>query len=133
MPATVTWDNEAHTILRVDYSQPLDWDEVFAAQRELYAMADSVDYAIDLILDFDQGGSVLPNALNNLKRLINDLHPRIENVVLVETHPLLRAIENKVHDIYKVGIGKSRQLSLFAPNITEARQMLRQSGMKSRT
>jgi len=73
MPANCDWIDESKTIIVVKYEGNWTWDEFFAVADKGRALANSVPYRVDYILDMQHGnqprnGSMLTNSRTVMER-----------------------------------------------------------------
>ena len=58
MPVSISWDDEAKTIIRWDYVGKWTWAEVERASEEALALMNSAAYPICLIHDFSHSAGL---------------------------------------------------------------------------
>lgn len=68
MNVTVSWDNDARTVIRYDFEKQWTWDEFYAAATSAFAMTRSVSHLVDTISNFTPGAALPPNALFQFRR-----------------------------------------------------------------
>lgn len=73
MPATCDWTDASKTVILVKYEGDWTWDEFFAVADKGRALANSVSYRVDYILDMQHGnqprnGSMLTNSKTVMER-----------------------------------------------------------------
>ena len=57
MSITNTWDDEAKTIIRIDYNEGWTWDDFEAAQIEVGEMLGSVEHEVDSVVMLNTGST----------------------------------------------------------------------------
>src|SRR3990172_4939284 len=85
MTIEVNWDSEKHTIVRYVFQKGWSWDEVDPAFKAAAALMDTVDYKVDVIMDFSPSSLLVPKgAFTHAQRaLSNPRHPNIATTVVV--------------------------------------------------
>jgi len=127
MPFKISWDNDQQTTIRVDYSEPLLWEEVLASQKGLNQEIDSVTYPVSIILDFSQLNKLPLGAISGFKDVVKNFHPRTEFSVLVGMNPFIRLFEKTFKGIFKAFGIYREQTAFFAKNLEEARSLIHQA------
>lgn len=125
MNLSVTWDNEARTVIRYTFTGEAEADDLQAAHALTKAMLDSVgaDNRVAIILDASFAPSGLrPATLARFESLLADLHPATGAVVLVSPprSPLLQSLLKRLGGTRS--LNNSRRMS-FAGTLQEARRM----------
>src|SRR4051812_10334960 len=101
MPYLIAWDDDQQTILRVDYSEPLRWEEVIVSQEEFNREIDTVDHPVSLILDFSRLERLPAGAMSGFKQVSKNYHPLTEFSALVGMNPFIRMFEKTFRNIFK--------------------------------
>ena len=85
MTIEVNWDSEKHTIVRYVFQKGWSWDEVDPAFKAAAALMDTVDYKVDVIMDFSLSSLLVPKgAFTHAQRaLSNPRHRNIATTVVV--------------------------------------------------
>src|SRR5690349_1763749 len=91
MPVNIEWDNEAKTIIHMEYVGHWTWEELYAATAKSTVMLDEIDHKADFIHDWLQSGGVPSNAIVHTKNLIEKRHARVGIVIMVWNNSLLKA------------------------------------------
>ena len=117
MPVTVEWGNPEKTILHVKFVRPWNWDEYYGVYQEGYAMTESVEHKVNIIMDFSKNDGRLPaSALTHFRKAASNAHPR-RGVVII-TSPRMMLVRTMVNMIQKIGLIKTPML--FANTVDEA-------------
>lgn len=124
MPVNIEWDNDDQTIVRMEMVGHWTWDEAYAGAERGYAMLQSVEYEVGVIIDFSRSAGLPPNALPNARRMIQRRHPRTGLTVFVGANTLFMALWNVFAKVYTLFAQK--QNSIFAATVAEARRILEQ-------
>lgn len=70
------WGNEERTILWVQFQHGWTWDDLYEAIETTYAMTETVNHNIDLLVDFRAGERVPQGAFAQFHRMKGVQHPR---------------------------------------------------------
>jgi hypothetical protein len=124
MPVNIEWDNEAKTIIRMEYVGRWTWDELYAATAKSRVMLDEISHKADFIHDWLHSEGVPSNVLVHARNLIEKRHPHVGIVVLVWSNPLIKATWAAINKVY-AGLMK-RYIFWLASSIEEARDRLMQ-------
>ena len=108
MPIQVKWFNTSKTIILQSYHTPWTWDNYHASAKEIDQMLDSVDYPVDLIVDFSDGAVLPAKALSHFRRAVMDIHPNRGLVVMVGMNPYLAALQNVLEQMVPHSAARSR-------------------------
>jgi len=81
MNITANWDNEEKTILRYQFAKGWDWLELRDVFNEGYAMLDTVEHTVCVIMDFTNASVFAPSGAINQARHVSD-NPRHPNIGL---------------------------------------------------
>jgi hypothetical protein len=122
MPITVEWDNPEKTVVRMTMIGKWTWDEAYAGAAEGYALLESVDYEVGVILDMTQTHHTPDRAITNAQAMIKRRHPRTGLTVFVRANTLFTTMWNIFSRLYTVLAHK--QNSVFAQTLDEARAIL---------
>ena len=93
MPYTIVWDDAQKTVIRADYTEPLDWEGVLASQREFNREMDSANHLVSLILDFSRLHRLPSGGRDGFQQVSKNFHPQTEVSVLVGMNPFIRLFE----------------------------------------
>lgn len=75
MPIKVSWDNEAKTIVRYDFSGPWTWEEFHRAVDAIHALVKSVPHTVDYIANVPNLHLPQGTALSHIRRAIRTAPP----------------------------------------------------------
>jgi hypothetical protein len=122
MPITVEWDNPEKTVIRMSMIGTWTWDEAYTRASEGYALLESVDYEVGIIIDMTQSHHVPDRAISNAQAMIRRRHPRTGLTVFVRANTLFTTMWNIFSRIY-TALAK-KQNSVFADTLEDARAIL---------
>lgn len=92
MPINVEWDNEERTIIRYHVGDPWQLPEYSRALFHTWAMIESVEHSVHVVVDFTHAISFPKNLLSNASSTNNQIHPRQALVIGVKVSPYLQMI-----------------------------------------
>jgi hypothetical protein len=92
MPVSADWDNEAHTVVRVQIHDPWDTQQYSQATLQAWSLIESVDHTVDLIIDFTDAYSFPKSILSQASITNIHIHPRQGLVIGVKISPYLQAV-----------------------------------------
>lgn len=117
----VRWSNdEKHTVIW-KFSVPWNWNEFYAAQKQVDAMIDSVDGLVDSIFIVTLAQRLPAGGPTHLRKIIAQRHKRHDMIVMVGTNSFLTSI---LRVITLVLPGFKRQLN-YVTSIEEAEALLK--------
>ncbi len=121
MTITVVWDDEAHTAFRWIFEGQWTWKEYYAAMYQSNAMARSVEYAIDVIVDL-RASHVLPShVLSNIRAETADQPEKMGMIAVLGTNAFVNALISALRRI-----SRRLQSRLFtASSLDDARATLK--------
>ena len=125
MSITVLWDDEAKTVLRLDFQLPVSWKDLEVAGDEIVVLAKASDYRIDMIINAGETPMPPGSPVPHLKRLFKVLPSNIGLVVNVVTNLFARAMVSAIGPL-QFG-NKFRAIQ----TLEEARQLIVVSRMKA--
>ena len=119
MSIRISWYNRTKTVILWERFDRSSWEEFHNTQDQLFKMLDTVSHKVDVIsVSYDP---MFPaNAIPNLKRVIDRVHPNEGYKVLVNTSGFIRHLFEIVG---KLNYKKSRQW-YFTDTIEEAEALL---------
>ena len=91
MPIHIAWDNADRTILRWDFEQNWDWDELRSAAAAAELMITQVPHRVDIIHNALCGPEMPSDAQRHKQRAL-DLPSRVGVIVLVGDSPMLSVL-----------------------------------------
>jgi hypothetical protein len=121
MPISVTWDNEQHTVVRLDVTDRWTLDELDTAIQEVYLLIAMVDQPRIAVIMHFVGGTVNPpeGVLSHARQLIARNPDNIHLTVVVSKGGFARVM---LDAIFKLNRMSSRTLQLTtAETLEEAR------------
>ena len=84
MPVTAQWDNEDHTVLRINYEGKLTIGELAQEWSHSRTLLDTIDHSADIVMDFRTTQGIPPNstsAFGQIKLLAE--HPNAGLILIV--------------------------------------------------
>ena len=122
MPVNIEWDNEAKTIIRMELVGNWTWDEAYRGAQQGYAMLETVDHEVGVLMDLRNSKAIPSNAITHARIMIKQRHPRTGLTVFVGTTTFFTALWNVFSRLYT--LLARQQNSVFAPTMEDARRML---------
>lgn len=101
MGIQVRWDNPQKDILLCIFEESWNWQDYQAAMEQGRALIDSVDYAVDVIFDFQRTHFAPSGALRHLGnsfRSLADAH--LNRLVIVGATGILHIIVEVLNNLY---------------------------------
>lgn len=122
MPIIIEWDNPEKTIVRMTMMGIWTWDDAYHGADKGYAMLESVDYEVGIIIDLTQSHHIPDHAITNAQAMIKRRHPRTGLTVFVRASTFFTSMWNIFNRVYAALARK--QNSVFANSLDEAREIL---------
>jgi hypothetical protein len=122
MPTNLVWENEEHTIVRMELIGRWTWDEAYKGSDEGYRMLESVDHVVNVIIDLRPSIRFPELALTHARNMINKRHPRTGLTVFLGANMLFVLLWRSFSRLHKQLTGK--QDFTFATSIEEAHKIL---------
>ena len=119
MPVTIDWDNEEKTVVRMGLDGNWTWDEVYPASQEGYAMLESVDYVVDVIMDMRQSRGIPNSSIFHARNTMGKRHPRTGLTVFVGANTLFFSIWRVFNKVYSSLGGPGRPVPMTRPSMGE--------------
>jgi len=123
MGVTVSWDNEARTIIRYDVVNPWSFEELWGAVHQDNSMFDNINHHFYLIFNGTDVQTVPDNPVSKLKVLAEVIHPDLELIVIVGSNLWLQTLGNLFYRMYGHKLG-SLQGVWNARTVEEARELI---------
>lgn len=101
MPVSVSWYDDAKTIVWYDFQGKWTWDELYPEFERALEMERSVGHRVDVILDFRDTHSVGANALAHLKRIADRQPDNIGLSVFVTQNQFMKKLYDIGTSFYK--------------------------------
>lgn len=122
MPVLVDWDNPEKTIIRYQFVDPWTWPEYHTTYARGWALISTVNYTVDLIFDFSQGGGIPPSAIRHFQIVAQRVHPNRGYVVVIANNPVIRSI---INTLVRIFLNYSRGVDgCFAGDLEEAYRII---------
>ena len=122
MPIDVEWDNSLQTILRCELKGAWTWEELMDVLPTTRAMVSQMQHIVHVIAVFDGTNHAPMNAFPFIKKAMGNRSPNIGIVLLVNCHPIGKAVIRSFSMVYK-NIGSS---FAFVDSLEEARVLLKE-------
>lgn len=120
MSISVTWDNQAKTIIRYDFAGKWNWYGYEMAVGEAFGMMESVSHPVDFIFNMQNSQPLPEGATFYLKRTL-ELSPSGQSVIVIaHADKSAQATVSLFRRIYK----KMEKRLLIAPSVDKARTVL---------
>jgi hypothetical protein len=124
MPITISWDNAPKTIIRCEFDAIWTWNDVFAINREIEGMMDTVDHPVHMIIIMQ--GTTFPKSgtLIYTKNLFIHAHPNYSNhVVFVGGNALIKTFEQIIRKAYVQSMSGIK--SAYVETLEDARLLIK--------
>lgn len=125
MGVTVTWDDEAKTILRYDVRGSWTWDDLLRGREEVFKIMDAAEAnPIYAIIHFADGKISLPQGgMEPFKQLVTRSHPKAGLTVVVGANWMMKTIAGTFRSAYTQITKKSVEFD-YADTLEEARKII---------
>ncbi|MAS37025.1 MAG: hypothetical protein CL610_23700 [Anaerolineaceae bacterium] len=120
MPATVEWENDEKTIIRVTLLNRWLWSDLEYTREQVEQMIDGLTYRVNLIACADNDNWLPGSFGKNMLNMTRSVHPNVGLVVLVNANPL-------VEQLFRLFINLHGNLPFecaYVKSIEEAQQLL---------
>jgi hypothetical protein len=125
MPIDVRWDDEAKTIVRLDFIAPVSWDMFQDAIDRAAKLAESVNYRVDVLSIPGEVPMPPGSPVPQVQRAFKKLPRNVGFVVMLTSNAFARTIVSTVGGMY---IGKRFKA---AESIDEAYRLINAHRAKS--
>jgi len=123
MAITVSWDDIFKTIIRCEFDTTWTWDDVFATNRDIIEMLNSVDHPVCVINVMRGQAFPKSGTLIHTKHLFVHIHPNYANhVVFVGRTALIKTFEQIIRKAYAQSMSNIK--SAYADSLDEARRLI---------
>jgi hypothetical protein len=120
MGIRIVWDDEAKTIIRYIFDAVWTWDDFFNAKAEAYALIDTVQHKVGIIMDGPSDLRLPANMLTHSRSALRNKHPNTSVIAAVIHKPFLRIMFNTLINLTK---GDDATIHLVS-TVDEARQLI---------
>ena len=101
MPITVSWDDETQDAIRCEFEVVWTWNDVFAMNREIESMMDSVHHPVHVMICMKGKAFPQSGTLTYTKHLfIHDHHNYANHVIFVGGSVLIKTFERIIRKAY---------------------------------
>jgi hypothetical protein len=118
MPIDVRWDDEAKTIVRLDFVSPVSWEVFQDAMDRAAKLAESVDYRVDVLSIPGEVPMPPGSPVPQVQRAFKKLPRNVGLVIMLTSNAFARTIVSTVGSMY---IGKRYKA---AENFDEAYRLI---------
>ena len=118
MPVHIDWENEAHTVVRMELIGDWTWKEVYDGSEIGYTLLESADHVVNVIIDLSKSTGLPLLALTHARNMIPRRHPRTGLTVFVGANELFLTLWRIFSSAYKQ-YAHSKDFS-FARDVEEA-------------
>lgn len=105
MPISITWDDEAQSVLRLTYESRWTWDEFYEAFRLSGRYLRSADYEVSVINDVSGDTQPPQNLMGNLQTCLESLAPNVGLIVFVGDDLYAAAVVEVMRGMYPLHTG----------------------------
>ena len=106
MAIDVTWLDNTHTAVHVQFLECWNWEEYYAALRVCNQMVESNGERTHIIADFSQGGQLHGAAINHLHYLSACIRANGGQVVFVSNNGLVNIITGIIERLFPESAGR---------------------------
>jgi hypothetical protein len=96
MKVRVKWDNPERTAILMVFEQGWVWDEYAAAQRDCYALIQSVPHVVDIIIDSTISRGIPPNAIAQARNFTRTRPENAGQIIVVGASKFVRTMGQTV-------------------------------------
>lgn len=100
MPITVVWDDEGHTAIRYDITDPWDWPDLLEAFTKDDDLIKSVNHAVHLILNFSESKTAPPDPMSRLKGIAGMVSSQVGLVIIVGASAWFQIVTTIFYKVY---------------------------------
>jgi len=123
MPVQLDWENEAHTIVHMEFIGRWTWDEAYEGSKLGYTLLESVDHVVYVIIDMSRSTGVPLLALTHARNMIAKRHPRTGMTVFIGANELFLTLWRIFSTAYPQAA--HTQEFTFARDLDEAQQFFK--------
>jgi hypothetical protein len=125
MGITVTWDNDAQTVLRYGFGEHWQWDDFKKAFRQAQQMLASVGHMVDVIADFQNSACVPTETLARLAYVAASRPPNLGNSVIVGS----KVFDTTTFTVFGHFYGDTARTYHVTHSLDRARALLAKAGL----
>jgi len=123
MPITVHWDNPSYTAIRCEFDMSWTWNDVFAMNREIQTMMDTVNHPVAVLIQMHGKAFPQSGTLTYTKHLFIHDHTNYANhVIFVGGSVLIKTFERIIRKAYVQSMCNIH--SDYVENLDTARNLL---------
>lgn len=101
MSIGIAWDNEAQTVIRVDFVSKWNWDDYHEMVKTLAHMIDDVGYQVDIIYNLQQSAPLSSGAISHGASTLRLLDGKFGVLMIVSSAGYVKAILSTFRTVYK--------------------------------
>jgi hypothetical protein len=119
MGIQVSWDNEAHTVVRYDFDKEWKWEDWHAAEKAVGVMTADISHSVIGMIVAPSNISLPSNFLSKSMSVASRHNPLVENYVIVGASQFARMLLSAFN---KMMVGRPDMM--MANTVDEARAIL---------
>lgn len=96
MGITIVWDNNEHSVMRINFAKAWSWSELDTTIAEAHSLMDSVHHQVDMIMDMKDGGTIPEAAFWRFHKLAQAKHRNRGRVIVVGGNAFIRTMTDTV-------------------------------------
>ena len=120
MAIDITWDNEAQTIIRVDFVSKWSWDDYHEMVKTITHMMNDVGHSVDIIYNLQQSAPLSAGAISHGAATLRLLDGRFGVLMIVSSAGYVKALLSTFRTVYK----KWSDCVLGAESVEDAREII---------
>ncbi|MBC7812684.1 MAG: hypothetical protein H7175_16125 [Burkholderiales bacterium] len=101
MAIDIAWDNEAQTVIRVDFVSKWDWNDYHEMVKFAAQMMNEVGHTVDLIYNLQQSAPISAGAITHAATTMRLLDGRMGLMMVVSNAGYIKALLSTFQLVYK--------------------------------
>jgi hypothetical protein len=129
MGITVTWDNEAQTVLRADLRGRWNLEEFRQQMRLAGQMVNSVSHPVSVVVDLTGSNALPDNLIQSVAQIVHGKSPHppnVERYVIIGAGRFVQSLYRAFAKVY--GEGMLHNKLVFVQTMDEARVIITTGG-----
>src|SRR5690348_4176726 len=118
MPVQLDWENDAQTVVHMEFIGQWTWEEAYNGSRIGFEMLESVDHRVNVIIDMRRSTGLPVLALTHARNMIAKRHARTGMTVFLGANELFLTLWRIFSSAYKQ-VAHSQEFA-FARDMDEA-------------
>jgi hypothetical protein len=123
MTVNIMWDNDAHTVVRMEFIERWTWDEVQQAMTKHTRMLNETTRIVAGIIDLSESIGTPPLILTQMRGIMQTRHPRTGMIVFVGANDIVMTFWKLFLQAYGLLVRAPRYA--YAKSVQEARDILK--------